>query len=78
MPEDLPVKLDPKGGGGTDFRPVFNEVEDRGIDPACVVYLTDGWGVYPEEEPPYPVLWVLTQEPSNPNYHPPFGEVVTL
>lgn len=55
------------GGGGTDFRPVFNEVDERGIYPSVLVYLTDGYGLAPDKEPPYPVLWVLTpnsQEPA--------------
>ncbi len=48
------------GGGGTDFRPVFQSIEDRSIDAAALVYLTDGYGSAPREAPAYPVLWVLT------------------
>lgn len=51
-----------KGGGGTDFRPVFQEIEDMGLQPAALVYLTDGDGEFPEMEPPYPVLWLLRGE----------------
>jgi predicted metal-dependent peptidase len=47
------------GGGGTDFRPVFKSVEKTSI----LVYLTDGYGTFPTEEPNYPVVWVsLTDE----------------
>jgi predicted metal-dependent peptidase len=53
-----PVELKPKGGGGTDFRPVFEWVEHNAIQPACLIYLTDlCCDSYPEP-PRYPVLWV--------------------
>jgi len=54
--DDL-VSLSPKGGGGTDFRPVFEWVENEGITPACLVYLTDMLGTFPKQPPNYPVLW---------------------
>jgi predicted metal-dependent peptidase len=69
-----PIPSEIQGRGGTDFRPVFEEIESRGIRPSATVFLTDGMGDYPEEAPSYPVLWVLT-----PNYqHPPFGTVAVL
>lgn len=46
-----------QGGGGTDFRPVFDEVKKRGIEPACLIYFTDLEGSFPAN-PGYPVLWV--------------------
>ena len=71
---DLPLKLSPKGGGGTDYCPVFSWVEENGIQPACLVYLTDlECNRYPAE-PYYPVLWVTT----SPNRLPPFGERIQL
>lgn len=57
---DLPLKLHPCGGGGTDFRPVFEWVEQQGMTPACVIYLTDGYGSFPQAEPEYPTMWVMT------------------
>lgn len=56
LADDL-VVLSPKGGGGTDFRPVFEWVEKEGITPACLVYLTDMYGKFPSDPPNYPVLW---------------------
>jgi predicted metal-dependent peptidase len=60
------------GGGGTDFRPVFDEIESRGITPKCVVYLTDLDGAFPKADPGYPVLWVAYGG----GEAAPFGEVV--
>lgn len=38
-----------QGGGGTDFRPVFGKVEEH--NPDLLVYLTDGYGDFPEIPP---------------------------
>lgn len=65
------------GGGGTSFKPVFEWVEENGIEPACLIYLTDCMGDYPEELPPYPTLWASsTKEPGR--YEPPFGEFLYI
>jgi len=72
---DSPVELHPKGGGGTDFRPPFEYIEESGDYPACMIYQTDGWCDDFPEEPPYPVLWVLTRKRG---FNPPFGEVINL
>jgi predicted metal-dependent peptidase len=53
-----PVKLEPKGGGGTDFRPAFDWVTENDIAPACLIYLTDLCCDSFPEAPDYPVLWV--------------------
>jgi predicted metal-dependent peptidase len=53
-----PVRLEPKGGRGTDFRPAFDWVAKNDIAPICLIYLTDlCCDSYPEA-PEYPVLWV--------------------
>jgi predicted metal-dependent peptidase len=66
-----PVKLAPIGGGGTDFRPCFHWLEERGITPQTLVFLTDLWGTFPSDAPPYPVLWASTD-----NRPVPFGQVI--
>ncbi|MDP2734882.1 MAG: VWA-like domain-containing protein, partial [bacterium] len=48
------------GGGGTDFRPVFDWVESAGIQPDALVYLTDLYGSFPTQTPSYPVIWGST------------------
>lgn len=62
------------GGGGTDFRPVFDLVGKRDTTPRCLVYLTDLDGTFPSEDPGYPVLWVTygTEKKA------PFGESVPI
>ena len=68
-----PIKLSPKGGGGTDFVPAFTWVEENGILPKCLIYLTD---LCCSSFPPavdYPVLWVTdSRRPA------PFGETLRI
>ena len=71
---DLPLILEARGGGGTDFRPPFALVEAMGADPSCLVYLTDMEGTFPDNEPDYPVLWVNIGCEAT----APFGEVVKI
>ena len=59
-PDNIPMKF--KGSGGTDFRPLFQEIEKRGITPSLMIFLTDGDADLPKDPPHYPVLWVLTGE----------------
>lgn len=55
-----PIRLEPKGGGGTDFVPVFEWVEKNDVQPVCLIYFTDlCCDSYPQA-PDYPVLWVTT------------------
>lgn len=67
----------PKGGGGTDFRPVFQMIEDEGIVPEIVIFLTDCYGSFPDDEPPYPTIWASIIDPKHLGYYlPPFGETI--
>lgn len=47
------------GGGGTDFRPVFDWVEREGRTPNLLVYFTDAEGDFPKVAPGYPVVWLV-------------------
>ena len=71
--EDLPITLEAKGGGGTDFRPIFEAVAESGEKPTALIYLTDMCGLFPDEEPGYPVFWGAT---GNYDGEVPFGELV--
>ncbi|OOZ15319.1 hypothetical protein BOW35_05165 [Solemya velum gill symbiont] len=53
----LPEKI--HGGGGTDFRPVFNWLEERGRQPDLLLYFTDADGDFPSLPPAYPVIWLV-------------------
>lgn len=59
-----------KGGGGTDFRPVFEALETD--PPIALVYLTDGYGQFPDGAS-FPVLWAMVTDEQ-----PPFGEIVRI
>ena len=62
------------GGGGTDFRPPFRWLEENQIVPRALVYLTDGYGPFPEQEPDFPVMWAI----NNHDVTPPHGEHLIL
>lgn len=69
----------PKGGGGTDFCPFFKRISQRGnrSHPALAVYLTDGYGSFPDTPPHCPTLWVVTPGGLDLGAFP-FGEAVRL
>lgn len=65
-----------RGGGGTDFRPVFERLEET-EGPKALVFFTDGYGTFPSEAPSYPVLWVLTPNSIEPE-DVPFGRAIKM
>jgi predicted metal-dependent peptidase len=67
------VSLSPIGGGGTDFRPCFDWLQGRGVLPQALVFLTDLCGKFPDNAPPFPVIWASTEA-----RRAPFGEVVPM
>lgn len=73
---DEDLVLDAKGGGGTDFKPGFEWIDDQGIEPACVVYFTDGYCSDFPKAPEYPTLWAVYG--SIQKFEPPFGEVLMV
>ena len=62
------------GGGGTDFRVVFEYIRHEMSDqlPACIVIFSDGIGPYPAEVQALgiPVLWII----NNIKTTPPLGK----
>ena len=68
-----PVRLEPRGGGGTDFRPAFDWVSENNIAPVCFIYLTDLCCHSYPEAPEYPVLWVTDSRRTVP-----FGETLRI
>ena len=69
----------PVGGGGTDFRPFFAELERTGghAEHGVAIYLTDGFGAFPAQPPPHPTLWVVIPG-GLPLENFPFGEAVRM
>jgi predicted metal-dependent peptidase len=68
-----PIRLNPVGGGGTDFGPCFDWLDEHGIQPQSLVFLTDLYGSFPQMAPAYPVLWASTG-----GREAPFGEVIPM
>ncbi|MEM3452516.1 MAG: VWA-like domain-containing protein [Candidatus Hadarchaeum sp.] len=67
-------RVNVKGGGGTDFRPVFEAIKGDRVQ--ALIYLTDAYGDYPEEAPAYDVVWVVSKN-GDPQ-RPPFGRVIQI
>lgn len=67
------VSLNPVGGGGTEFGPCFEWLDEHGVRPQTLVFLTDLYGSFPDAEPPYPVLWASTG-----GRKVPFGQVIPM
>lgn len=58
------------GGGGTDFRPVFERVEKLYEDKTLnkikgLIYFTDGKGVFPTNKPPFETVFVFLDNENN-------------
>lgn len=73
--DDLPIKLNARGGGGTSFVPVFDYVKKEELELSVLIYLTDMDAYIPNIQPDYPVLWINT------GYYEetaPFGKVVRV
>jgi len=70
--KDAVVKV--KGRGGTDFRPVFQDIEERGLNISCLIFMTDTFGTFPDTPPSYPVLWVV----DSPERTVPFGDMLVI
>ena len=48
------------GGGGTDYRPLFDPDLLAEHHPDGIVVFSDGWGRWPDDDPRVPTLWALT------------------
>jgi len=60
------------GGGGTDFREVFEYVESL-PNINLLIYFSDGEGIYPDTTPPFDTLWVLNRD-----FNTPFGKKIVI
>jgi predicted metal-dependent peptidase len=67
------LEYEVSGGGGTDFRPVFEYIDNYIDYPTLLLYFTDGQGTFPQSEPGYDVLWLMPA-----SLDVPFGEVLLI
>lgn len=72
---DDELHVEPHGGGGTAFSPIFAKVEEMDIDPVACVVLTDLYCNDYGDQPDYPVLWVSNARDGSDT---PFGETVMM
>jgi predicted metal-dependent peptidase len=70
---DEPMEIKSFGGGGTAFDDPVRVLDEMGITPEVLVYLTDLDSSAFPVEPTYPVLWVTTLREKAP-----FGEVIKM
>ena len=68
------VDMEAPGGGGTSFKPPILHCNEMQQIPKCMVYLTDLQGDFPEQEPPYPVIWIAY----NTDQKAPFGTTIRV
>jgi len=69
------IKLVPRGGGGTSFRPVGEYIRRHEINPRICIYLTDLEGSFPETPWDFPTAWCVY---NNPGLTAPFGDTVHI
>ena len=76
---DLPDGIELKGGGGTDFRPGFEWLEEQGKQPGVCLYLTDmECSSYPETEPSGSVAWINWGDVPDEWNREPWGERIDM
>jgi predicted metal-dependent peptidase len=62
-----------KGGGATDFNPVFENIETELYETQLLLYFTDLEGKFPQNEPLVDTIWV-----TNSLNEVPFGKVIRI
>lgn len=67
------LEIEIKGGGGTDFRPVFSYIDEALDPPSLLLYFSDTKGSFPEDEPLYETLWISSEMSEVP-----FGRVLVI
>lgn len=69
-------QIEPVGGGGTDFRPIFRYIgeQEESERPELILIFTDGWAPFPDEKEAMdiPVIWLILDSDRT----PPWGHVV--
>lgn len=73
-PSQGPLKMERRGGGGTDHTHLAEYIHDQDEEIACVVALTDGFTTWPKDYG-IPTLWVIVPDGCK---EAPFGQVVEI
>lgn len=68
---DEEIKLNIKGGGGTNYRPGFEWAKDKDI--GLALYFTDGYCSNFPSPPDFDTIWIIN---SKKDFSPPFGEII--
>ena len=71
------------GGGATDFRPVFQYVDDMQksgelLNLKGLIYFTDGYGIFPQSVPDYEAVFVFVREDDGHTKLPPWAVKIVL
>jgi len=74
--EEIPSVNKLLGRGGTDFRPVFNWIDDNARG-AHLIYSTDGFGTFPLSDETGGVIWLLPKNHSDKSKFP-FGVCIKI
>ena len=69
------LEFNAPGRGGTSLVPPFEYIAENCEQIECHIYITDGFGDFPEEAPTYPVIWISTEADTD---HYPFGDVIEV
>ncbi|WP_345970660.1 VWA-like domain-containing protein [Sulfurimonas sp. HSL1-6] len=69
-----PLRFELKGGGGTDFRPVYEWTERYAPMAPLLLYFTDCDGRFPDREPLIDTVWITPETESE----VPFGQTIVL
>ena len=74
--DDYINNMELKGFGGTDFRPVFefvnNQIDKKVFtDLKGLIYFTDGYGTFPKQQQPFDTAFIFVNEDNDPNFEPP-------
>lgn len=72
-----------RGLGGTDFRPVFEYVEQlrqnkEFVNLKGLIYFTDGFGTFPEKKPDYDTAFIFVDDGYSNHQVPPWAIKLVL
>ena len=79
--EDMPFKLDARGGGGTKLGPVFEYIKEHSIEAEAIIFFSDMMCYDFGKDPGIPVIWLNTGNQYGRDYalqHGCFGHIVDL